>query len=128
MLIFGHPLIEAKEFYFVKDEKDILKTPSNSIVVFEFGEDSFHLAKYCSQNLLSFALKVKDIKELLISNAWGAKFALVEGDFGKEAQEIAEEYLFDMKIILEIESEKEMIKAAKSGIDGVIFRNRIKFI
>ncbi len=128
MLIFGHPLVESERFVIVKSENDVKRSSPKDIVVFSFKEENFYLANYCRQNDIAFGVFVNDLKELLISNLWGGKFALVEVDFAKEAQKIAEEYLFDMKIILQIENEDEMVKAAKEGIDGVIFRDFIQFI
>ncbi len=128
MLIFGHPLVESERFIIVKSKDDIKKTSPKDIVVFPFKEENFYLAEYCRQNDIVFGVFIDDLKQLLISNLWGGRFALVESDFAKEAQNIAEEYLFDMKIILQIDNEDEMVKAAKDGIDGVVFRNFIKFI
>ena len=65
------------------------------------------------------------IKELLLSNGWDASYAVVDKNFAKEAQKMAEEYLFDMKILVKIESEREMIELAKDFIDGIIFERSI---
>ena len=39
----------------------------------------------------------------------------------KELQNLAENYLFDAKVLLCIKEEEEMLEIAKLGIDGVIF-------
>ncbi len=128
MLIFGHPLVESFDFFGIEKIEDIEKSSPKSVVFFSFDEKNVYLARYCQDNDINFAVFIKDLKELLIANLWRAKYALVKSDFAKEAQKIAETYLFDMKIILQIETQEEMIWAAKEGIDGVIFKESIKFI
>jgi hypothetical protein len=40
-------------------------------------------------------------------------------------QPIAQEYLFDSKVLVLIHDEKEIVKIARSGIDGVLFAEAI---
>ncbi len=125
MIIIGHPFLDSKPFYKIEKIEDIKNTPSNSTIFFDFNENSLQLFRFMKKNALSFAVGVKDIKELLLSNGWDASYAVVDKNFAKEAQKMAEEYLFDMKILVKIESEREMIELAKDFIDGVIFERSI---
>ncbi len=123
MLIIGHSFIDYLPFYEIISFEDIENTPSNSTVFFDFDP---LIAKKCKTNNISYAMRVKDIKELLFCNALECDFALVECDFAKEAQKIANEYLFDTKILQIINSDNELENVAKNGIDGVIFENALK--
>jgi hypothetical protein len=125
MIIIGHPLVDFKPFYKIGDIKSIKNTPPNSILLFEFNENKISYFRYCRENDISFAVEVKDIKELLITNANKASFALLSLKFAKEAQKLADDYLFDMRILAKIESEEEMIKMSHERIDGVIFKRSI---
>ena len=125
MIIIGHPLVDFKPFYKIGDIKSIKNTPPNSILLFEFNENKISYFRYCRENDISFAVEVKDIKELLIANANKASFALLSLKFAKEAQKLADDYLFDMRILAKIESEEEMIKMSHERIDGVIFKRSI---
>ncbi len=125
MIIIGHPLVDFKPFYKIGDIKSIKNTPPNSILLFEFNENKISYFRYCRENDISFAVEVKDTKELLITNANKASFALLSLKFAKEAQKLADDYLFDMRILAKIESEEEMIKMSHERIDGVIFKRSI---
>ena len=116
MLIFGDIFTDDLPFYEIISTEDIKNTPSNSTILFDYDEK---LAKYCKDNSVSYAMRVKSIKELVYANALECSYAFVDKEFAKSAQDIANEYMFDMKIILTITSEKELEWAAMNGIDGV---------
>ncbi len=123
MLIIGHSFIDYLPFYEIISFEDIENTPSNSTVFFDFDP---LIAKKCKTNNISYAMRIKNIQELLFCNALECDFALVEHSLAKEAQKIANEYMFDTKILQMIETESDMENAAKGGIDGVIFKNALK--
>jgi len=103
--------------------KDLDKTPPNSVAVFDFD---IELLKECKKNGVKTASKVKDVKDLLFCNALECDFALVEKDFSDTAQKLANEYLFDTKIVQIIQDDSEIEDTALRGIDGVILKNSIK--
>ena len=123
MIILGHKLIPFNPLHRVTKIEEIKKTPSNSTILFAFIDEE--VLRYCKKQNISFALHVKSIKEACIANALKAKFIIVNHKLSKEVQSIATEYLFDTKILLQIEGETEIEIAAKSSIDGVIFKNAI---
>ena len=125
MIIIGHPLVDFRPFYKIKEIKSIKKTPSNSVLLFDFSEDNISLFRYCRQNDISFAVEIKNLKELLIANANKASFAILDKELSKEAQKMADDYLFDMRILVKIESEEEMLEASLDRIDGIIFKRSI---
>ena len=65
------------------------------------------------------------LDDALFANALGAKFMICEEDVALTIQPVAQEYLFDARVLVHIENEKEIAKIAKSGIDGVIFTEAI---
>ncbi len=122
MIILGHKDIEYKPFFLINNIKDISNTPSNSTVIFKF---STKLSKYCLENDVKSAVIVHDIKEIVFTSALGASFIVCEKKLVKKAQKLADEYMFDAKILLLSDDEEQMIWAAKKFIDGVLFHSGI---
>jgi len=126
MLIFGHKFIESAKFIQIVSKDDIKKTTPNDIVVLNGITEPFELAKYCQENSISYAIKVSSIKDAIFSNALGASYAICNFELAKELQKIATEYLWDMKILAVINSDKMLEKVALSSIDGIIYENFLK--
>ena len=125
MLFFGHKFLQSPKFYHVFDIDSILTTPSSSILYVEFEEKNLDIITYMQENEISFALKVKNITEVAYAEALNASYIVVENSLAKTAQKIAENYLFDAKILTHIENDKEIEELVLLGIDGVIFPNAI---
>ena len=125
MIVIGHPWIESPKFNKVFSVEDISETEAGSIVVLEPLVDSHAVAKYCQDNDVAYALPVKTLKEAVFANALGADFMICEEDDALMIQPIAQEYLFDTRVLVLIHDEKEIAKNARSLIDGVIFREAI---
>lgn len=125
MLFFGHRFIESEKFYHVFDIDTIIQTPPSSIIYVEFDEKNLDIITYLQQNSIKFALKVKNIMELMYASALGADYIHVELKLAKTAQKIAENYLFDAKILVHVENEDEIEEMALLGIDGVVFAEAV---
>lgn len=125
MLFFGHRFIESEKFYHVFDIETIIQTPPSSTIYLEFEEKNLDIISYLQQNSIKFALKVKNITELMYASTLGASYIHVDQKLAKTAQKIAENYLFDAKILVHIDSEDEIEEMALLGIDGVIFAEAI---
>jgi len=123
VLIIGHPLIPFKPLYKVTKIEDIKKTKPNCTILIDFNNKE--LVEYCAIQGISLALHVKSIKDACLANALGAKFIIVDDSLAKQVQNLATEYLFDTKILLQIEDENDIEKAAKNFIDGVVFKKAI---
>jgi len=124
VLIIGHPLIPFKPLYKVTKIEDIKKTKPNCTILIDF--DDKELVQYSKAQDISLALHVKSIKDACLANALGAKFVVVDDDLlAKQVQNLATEYLFDTKILLQISDENAIEKAAKNFIDGVVFKKGI---
>jgi len=125
MLLFGHSFIKNRSFYHTSSIDAIKNTPPSSTLFIEFSEANLDIIKHMQENELSFALSVTSIEELIYACALGASFILVQTDMAKSAQNIAETYLFDAKVLVQIESDTEIQEMALLGIDGVYYSSAI---
>ncbi|QOP45032.1 hypothetical protein [Sulfurimonas paralvinellae] len=125
MLLFGHRFIKNTLFYHVFDIENIEKTPSSSRIYLTFSEKNLDIITHLQLNQIPFALGVTNITELIYASALGASFIMVEKELAKTAQSIAENYLFDAKILVHINKEESIEEMALLGIDGVIFPQAI---
>ncbi len=125
MIIIGHPWIKSRHFCKVFSIEDIKKGKPEDIMLLEPLVDSHTYAQYCQENGLDFAVVVNTLDDALFANALGAKYIICEEDDALMIQPIAQEYLFDARVLVLIHSEKEISKIARGGIDGVIFAEAI---
>ena len=125
MLIFGHRFIPSDSFYHVSSIDDILHTPPSSIIYLEFDESNLDIINHAHENSIDMALLVKNTTELIYASSLRARYIIVHREIAKTAQNIAENYLFDAKIIVKIESEDEIEEIALLGIDGVLLSNAV---
>gem|GEM_PF-4308501 len=90
----------------------------------EFGERVGVVEAFCGEALAKRAefVEVKDEKEAVFANFKGVKFGVCSGVFlAKKLQSLANDYLFDMRILVRVASESEFEEAICARIDGVIF-------
>jgi len=125
MLLFGHRFIKNDDFFHIFDIESIQKTPPSSKIYLNFDEKNLDIIEHLQLNNISFALDVKNITELIYASALGADFITVDSKLAKSAQDIAQEYLFDAKILVHINKESMIEEIALLGIDGVIFPEAI---
>ncbi len=125
MFIYGHRFIKSESFYHVESIDSIQNTPPSSTLFVEFDESSLDIIEHIRANQMIFSLSVKNITEIIYASELGASFIVVNKDLAKTAQDIANNYLFDAKILVHIDNENEIENIALIGIDGVIFSNAI---
>ena len=125
MLLLGHRFINSENLYHIADVEAVLKTPPNSTMYLEFDENNLDIIDYLRANGIDFALAVKNLTEVIYASALGAKYIVTDEVLCKEAQQIAQEYLFDAKVLVRVVSDDEIEKYAKMGIDGVIYPEAI---
>ncbi|DAB27805.1 MAG: hypothetical protein A2513_06280 [Sulfurimonas sp. RIFOXYD12_FULL_33_39] len=125
MIFFGHRFLKSKNFYHISSIDSIVHTPPSSTLYIEFCENNLDIINHAVLNSIQTALHVKNITEILYASSLGASFIIVEKELAKTAQNIAETYLFDAKILIRIEEEDEIEELALLGVDGVIFSNAV---
>ena len=125
MLIYGHRFIPSNSFYHVLDIESISNTPPSCIIHIEFSEENLDIISHANLNQITTSICVKNITEIIYASSLEASFIVVHNELAAEAQKIANEYLFDAKILVLVENESEIEKFALLGIDGVIFPNAI---
>ncbi len=125
MILIGHPWIESPEFCRVYSKEDIEKSRPDQIMLLEPLVDSHVLAQHCRNNEIAYAVVVNSLDDAIYANALGALYMICDEDTALVIQPIAENYLFDTKVLVLIHSEKEIAKIARGGIDGVIFAGAI---
>lgn len=125
MILFGHRFIQSESFYHIDSISSIKKTPSNSLIYLDFNEENLDIIEHLTENDIRFALYVNSIKELIYAQNLGASYIALEQSLAKDAQAIANEYLFDSKILAHIDDEDEIEDLAYQGIDGAIFLKAI---
>ncbi|NQY21757.1 MAG: hypothetical protein HRT40_10715 [Campylobacteraceae bacterium] len=121
MILLGNKLVPYEDISSITCIEDISNTKANSCIVFNYCED---ILNYAFLNNVRCAIKVSNIKESILANSLNVKYILCEKkSFAKEIQSIAENYMFDSKILFIIEHDGEIEDIARLGIDGVIYKD-----
>ena len=118
MILIGDNLIPHKGFSFIDSILDIEHTVANSTLIFNYDEN---LLLYCRKNALNNAIVVTSITEAIYCNALNSQYIICDKKIAKAIQKVAENYMFDAKILTIIDSNEEIEKVALSEIDGVIY-------
>lgn len=122
MLLIGHPLLQNEKFYYITAMEQMAQTKPNATLFFDFDVP---LSNYAQAQQVTFALHVKNIKELVLANALGASFFIVDKSLAINAQKVADDYLFDGKVMLLGMDENDIEFVALNAIDGIIFKDGI---
>ena len=125
MLLFGHRFIESEKFYHINSIEAVDHTPSNSTLFLNFSEKNLDIIEHLRANGIRFALEVKSVTEAVYAENLDAKYIIVNHVIAKNLQKIAENYLFDAKIIAHCDDEERIEEFAFLGIDGVVFSEAI---
>lgn len=126
MLIFGNRYIEMPKFVTVQTIEDIATTTPNDILFLKSFTPPYSLAKHCLENGLQYAVLVNSITEALFANAFNTSFIVCEKTLAASLQKIANEYLWDLKILAIISNDNELEALAKASIDGAVYKTYIK--
>jgi hypothetical protein len=123
MILIGDKLVPFENISFISNIEEIKHTKANSSIIFYYDNE---LLSYCSKNELAYAVIVKSIKEAIYSNNLNAKYIISQKELAIELQKIADNYMYDSKILAIIDSNEEFEQIAKCEIDGIIYRDLIK--
>lgn len=118
MILLGDDLIPFESLVNIKIFGDIETSKANSTLVFSYDES---ILKYCFEQNTSSAIIVSNIKEAIYANALNAKYIIASKELSSSIQKVAENYMFDSKILAIIESNDELEEIASKEIDGVIY-------
>ena len=123
MIIIGDKLVPFEEVIYIKNIENIKYTKANSTIIFDYDEKTL---EYSYKNNLSSAVVVSSIKEAIYCNSLNVKYIISEKNLACEIQKIADNYMYDSKNLVIINSNEEFDHIAKDEIDGVIYRDLIK--
>jgi hypothetical protein len=120
MIVVGNKNIPFVDICLITNIDDIQNTKSNSIVVFEYD---INILTYCKKNNLLCGVIIKNITQSIFSNSLEALYQIVDNsNFANQIQKIAENYVYDSKILQLIENDEEIEQIALNNIDGVIYK------
>ena len=122
MIILGDKNLPYENIFFVSSIEEIVNTKANSTLLFFYN---LELLKYSYENELSSAVIVTSIKDAIYSNNLNAKYIISESDLATQIQKIADNYMYDSKNLVIINSNEEFEQTAIAQIDGVIYRELI---
>ena len=123
MIIIGDKLIPFENIQYIQNAENIKDTKANSTIIFYYNEKTL---KYSYENELPVAVIVKSIKEAIYCNSLNAKYIISEINLAVQIQKIADNYMYDSKNLVIIDSNEEFENITKNEIDGVIYRDLIK--
>jgi len=123
MIILLDEYISCEKFSFINSIDEVKDTLSNSTVMLNFDKE---LMLYCIQNNIQYGVNTQTIKEVIYANGLGARYILPTNTLLKTSQKLADNYMFDSKIIAKITNENEIEKYAIDEIDGVIFYDKLE--
>ena len=122
MIIIGDKLVPFEEVIYIKNIENIKYTKANSTIIFDYDEKTL---EYSYKNNLSSAVVVSSIKEAIYCNSLNVKYIISEKNLACEIQKIADNYMYDSKNLVIINSNEEFEQTAKAQIDGAIFKELI---
>jgi len=120
MILIGDPHIPYESITRVDSKEDITKTEPNTTVVFEMNME---LLSYCTGNSLHCGVIAKNTLEVIYAHNLGARYIIVPKELAKQMQELADNYMFDSKILAIISNTDEIAVCAEQHIDGIIYED-----
>jgi hypothetical protein len=119
MILIGDENIAYENIEKIFTIEDISKTSPNTTVIFHF---SIELLKYTQAHNINSAVIVKSITEVIYASNLSAKYIIPRVNILEHVQEIADNYMFDSKILAVIEHSDDIEKVANDEIDGAIYK------
>lgn len=123
MIIIGDSLVPFEEFYRVLNIDEIKDTKANSLLFFGYNEE---LLRYCYKEKLNFFVYVSSIKEGLYASSLNSKYIVCSNSLAKQMQKIADNYMFDTKVLRVIYKSDDLEEVALEEIDGAIYNEALK--
>ena len=120
MILIGDKLIPFIDIFNISSIDEIKNTKANSLISFRYNEN---ILTYSFENDLDYAVVISSIKEAIYANSLNAKYIICQKDLAKNIQKIADNYMFDSKVLAMIEISNEIEEIAQNEIDGIIYKN-----
>jgi hypothetical protein len=123
MVVIGHQDIPYESVDFINSIDDIRDTKSNSTIFFDYD---ITVIRHLHDNDIEFGVVVDTLEEVVIVSNLGAKYIVIDDkDFAKQVQDIADNYLYDSKILVKANNTSEIEWSVLNKIDGVILWDRL---
>ena len=119
MILIGDQNIDCEKIVKIGSITDIASTPSHSTVAFYFD---FELLKHTQKNSIYSAVIVQTIQEIVYASQLEVRYIICSDDIVQQGQKIADNYMYDSKILAIIEDESQIEKIALDEIDGAIYK------
>lgn len=122
MILIGDENIPYETIQKVNGIDGIGNTQANAIVLFDFNINTL---KHTQTNDIKSAVKITTIQELIYASSLGAFYILPTQEILLQSQKIANNYMFDSRILATIIDASEIEKIALDEIDGAIYKHLV---
>ncbi len=122
MILIGDENIPYETIERIDKISDIKNTKPNATILFNFD---IEILKYTQLNSIKSAVIVMDIKEVIYASSLNAFYIIPTNDILVKTQKMADNYMFDSKILAVIENDEELEQMALEEIDGVIYKKML---
>jgi len=123
MILIGDKNIACERIEKITSVSDISSTTANTTILYSFD---FKILRYCEENNISSCVVTRNLQEVIYASSFSVKYIVVEKNISKHAQDIANNYMLDSKILVIIDTNDEIVDNALDEIDGVIYKEVIK--
>jgi len=120
MILIGDKNIPYEDIVKINNLDDIKDTLPNSTVLFNFD---IKILKYTQKNDINSAVIVDNIKDVIFASNLNARYIIPINEILVQTQKIADNYMFDSKILAVIQTDDELEKIALEEIDGIIYKS-----
>lgn len=117
MILIGDEIVSCELICRISKIDDMKSTKPNSTIIFDFNVD---IMIYCKNNGLQYAVIASSIKEAIYANALKAKYIIADITLASKVQKVAQNYMFDSRVLAIIEDSDQIEQVALFEIDGVI--------
>jgi len=123
MILIGDKNIACETIEKITSVSDISSTTANTTILYSFD---FEILRYGEKNNISSCVITKNLQEVIYASSFGVKYIVVEKNISKHAQDIANNYMLDSKILVVIDTNDEIVDNALDEIDGVIYKEVVE--
>jgi len=123
MILIGDKNIECESIQKITSISDILSTPSNTTILYDFN---FEILHHTQKNNVNSCVVSKNLQEVIYASNFAVKYIVVKKSISKQAQDIANNYMLDSKILVIIDTDDEIVDNALDEIDGVIYKKVVE--